>query len=52
MTRSAPTPLADHHELAEFISGVVELDDWLRRRARANRQAAHRAHSSCARATA
>ncbi|APO72492.1 GCN5-related N-acetyltransferase protein (plasmid) [Rhizobium gallicum] len=36
MTLSAPTPLADHHELAEFISGVVELDEWLRRRARAN----------------
>ncbi|ACE93460.1 hypothetical protein RHECIAT_PA0000114 (plasmid) [Rhizobium etli CIAT 652] len=28
--------LADHHELAEFSSGVAELDEWLRRRARAN----------------
>ncbi|WP_454857796.1 GNAT family N-acetyltransferase [Rhizobium binxianense] len=36
MTLSAPSPLADHHELAEFNSGVPELDDWLRRRARAN----------------
>ncbi|WP_341487796.1 GNAT family N-acetyltransferase [Pararhizobium sp. A13] len=36
MTLSAPTPLADHHELAEFNAGVPELDDWLRRRARAN----------------
>jgi hypothetical protein len=36
VTLSAPTPLADHHELAEFNSGVPELDDWLRRRARAN----------------
>lgn len=36
MTLSAPIPLADHHELAEFNSGVPELDDWLRRRARAN----------------
>jgi predicted N-acetyltransferase YhbS len=27
---------ADHHELAEFDSGVSELDDWLHRRARAN----------------
>lgn len=36
MTFSAPAPLADHHELAEFNSGVPELDDWLRRRARAN----------------
>lgn len=36
MTLSAPVPLADHHELADFDSGVPELDDWLRRRARAN----------------
>ncbi|NMN71358.1 GNAT family N-acetyltransferase [Rhizobium sp. 57MFTsu3.2] len=36
MTLSAPIPLAHHHELAEFNSGVFELDDWLRRRARAN----------------
>lgn len=36
MTLSVPVPLADHHELAEFRSGVFELDDWLRRRARAN----------------
>nr|WP_210282977.1 GNAT family N-acetyltransferase [Rhizobium sp. BK049] len=28
--------MTDHHELAEFNSGVVELDDWLRRRARSN----------------
>jgi GNAT superfamily N-acetyltransferase len=32
---SAPAPLADHHQLAGFSSGVA-LDDWLRRRARAN----------------
>ncbi|WP_409999637.1 GNAT family N-acetyltransferase [Rhizobium leguminosarum] len=31
-----PAPLADHHELAEFHSGVPELDDWLLLRARAN----------------
>ncbi|MEI9425657.1 GNAT family N-acetyltransferase [Mesorhizobium sp. Cs1299R1N1] len=36
MTLSAPAPLADHHELADFNSGVVQLDDWLRRRARSN----------------
>lgn len=36
MTLSAPEPLAEQHELAEFNSGVPELDDWLRRRARAN----------------
>ncbi|KAA0690170.1 GNAT family N-acetyltransferase [Neorhizobium sp. P12A] len=27
--------MADHHELVQFDSGVPELDDWLRRRARA-----------------
>ncbi len=36
MTLSPPSPLADHHELAEFDSGVAALDDWLRRRARPN----------------
>ncbi|MBB3659991.1 GNAT superfamily N-acetyltransferase [Rhizobium sp. BK650] len=36
MSLSAPAPLADHHELSEFNCGVVELDDWLRRRARSN----------------
>jgi GNAT superfamily N-acetyltransferase len=33
---SAPAPLADHHQLEVFNSGVLTLDDWLRRRARAN----------------
>jgi predicted N-acetyltransferase YhbS len=33
---SAPAVLAEHHELDEFNSGEVSLDDWLRRRARAN----------------
>nr|WP_210332964.1 GNAT family N-acetyltransferase [Rhizobium sp. RHZ01] len=28
--------MAHHHELAEFNSGVFELDDWLPHRARAN----------------
>ncbi len=36
MTLTSPAPLAEHHELVEFDSGVLELDDWLRRRARAN----------------
>jgi len=36
VTLSAPAPLAEHHELAEFNSGVAELDHWLRRRARSN----------------
>ncbi|MDX3928898.1 MAG: GNAT family N-acetyltransferase [Shinella sp.] len=36
MRLAAPVPLGDHHELADFDSGVPELDDWLRRRARPN----------------
>jgi len=33
---SAPQPLADHHLLGNFTSGATSLDDWLKRRARAN----------------
>jgi GNAT superfamily N-acetyltransferase len=33
---SRPEPLSDVHELADFSSGVASLDEWLRRRARAN----------------
>jgi len=33
---SPPEPLAEHHELDSFASGEPALDDWLRRRARAN----------------
>ncbi len=33
---SPPEPLADQHELADFNSGEASLDEWLRRRARAN----------------
>ena len=36
MPLSPPTPLADLHELNDFFSGVTSLDDWLKRRARAN----------------
>lgn len=36
MTLSAPTPFADRRELANFNSGVPELDDGLSRRARTN----------------
>ncbi len=32
----APEPLADYHELSAFNSGVLPLDDWLKRRARGN----------------
>jgi GNAT superfamily N-acetyltransferase len=31
-----PEPLADHHDIGDFSSGEASLDDWLRRRARAN----------------
>jgi GNAT superfamily N-acetyltransferase len=33
---SPPALLADHHNLADFHSGEASLDEWLRRRARAN----------------
>jgi GNAT superfamily N-acetyltransferase len=33
---SRPEPLAGHHNLENFSSGEITLDDWLRRRARAN----------------
>ncbi len=36
MTLSAPAPLAAHHDIDGFTSGVALLDDWLKRRARAN----------------
>lgn len=32
-----PEPLGDLHELNDFFSGVATLDDWLKRRARANK---------------
>jgi GNAT superfamily N-acetyltransferase len=32
----SPEPLTDAHELNDFLSGVASLDDWLKRRARAN----------------
>jgi GNAT superfamily N-acetyltransferase len=31
-----PAPLSEAHDLAAFDSGVPALDDWLKRRARAN----------------
>ncbi|HEY9580316.1 MAG TPA: GNAT family N-acetyltransferase [Rhizorhapis sp.] len=36
MTLIAPVPLDDSHLLDEFTSRAPSLDDWLRRRARAN----------------
>ena len=36
MALSAPEPLADHHHVEDFCSGEPSLDDWLKKRARAN----------------
>ena len=36
MRLSPPAPLADGHVVDSFVSGVAPLDDWLKRRARAN----------------
>ena len=36
MPLAAPALLADHHDFADFTSGEESLDDWLKRRARAN----------------
>ena len=36
---TAPAPLAPDHEFEDFASGVWPLDDWLKRRARANEAA-------------
>ena len=36
MPVSRPEPLADAHLLDDFSCGIYSLDDWLRRRARAN----------------
>lgn len=36
MALFAPTLLAENHELDEFNSGEASLDEWLKRRARAN----------------
>ena len=36
MPLSRPEPLTDVHGLNDFFSGVASLDDWLKRRARAN----------------
>lgn len=36
MTLSPPEPLADHHDIETFTSGVESLDTWLKRRALKN----------------
>ncbi|WP_027035294.1 GNAT family N-acetyltransferase [Mesorhizobium ciceri] len=48
MNLSAPVPLAHHHELGEFSSGISALDDWLKKRARANQTGgASRTYVTC-----
>ena len=45
---SPPELLADHPQVEDFISGEPALDDWLRRRARANQvSGASRAYVTC-----
>ena len=36
MALTPPEPLTEHHDIGGFSCGVASLDDWLRRRARAN----------------
>lgn len=36
MPLSGPAPLAEQHELYKFDSGEASLDEWLKKRARAN----------------
>jgi len=35
---SGPQPINDDHDLSQFDSGVLELDNWLKSRARANEE--------------
>jgi predicted N-acetyltransferase YhbS len=45
---SAPVPLAEQHELESFHSGEASLDEWLKKRARANQSGgASRVFVSC-----
>ena len=36
MRLAAPAPISETHQLGAFDSGVPDLDDWLKRRAKAN----------------
>lgn len=36
MAFTPPEPLAEHHDISGFSCGVASLDEWLKRRARAN----------------
>ncbi|MDR2212042.1 MAG: GNAT family N-acetyltransferase, partial [Pseudomonadales bacterium] len=49
MTLSAPEPLAAHHQLEAFSSGVDSLDQWLKQRALKNQETgASRTFVACA----
>ena len=46
---SAPEHLTDQHDFSDFASGTPSLDEWLRRRARANEETgASRTYVVCA----
>ncbi len=48
MALSAPALLADSHQLESFVSGEDSLDNWLKRRARANQvSGASRTYVAC-----
>jgi GNAT superfamily N-acetyltransferase len=48
MTLTSPQPINEHHEIGAFDSGVPVLDDWLKRRARANQaNGASRTYVAC-----
>ena len=36
MALSAPGPIGTHHQIGDFSSGIVSLDEWFKRRALAN----------------
>jgi GNAT superfamily N-acetyltransferase len=47
MKLAAPQPIDESHEVGGFDSGVPALDDWLKRRARANQAGASRTYVVC-----
>lgn len=48
MTLEAPQPIDETHDISLFDSGVPALDDWLKRRARANQASgASRTYAVC-----
>jgi GNAT superfamily N-acetyltransferase len=48
MTLTAPQPIDESHEIGGFDSGVPTLDNWLKRRARANQASgASRTYVAC-----